>query len=784
MKPSLALARHIPLLWFLVCPSPVSCALFTAPARPDWTSPGRYHALLSVDPDGRSRTRSPVSIQVNFQALLRQQLASGRFDGNSVEVFAYRRVPSRRFEQERVAHRLDPLFGAPMVELSFVQPGDDFTNFLVYFDTVESGRGRPRRAQGLLGDGDRFREAEPRRREVAPTHFDCFVDFDGDGDLDLFRGGVEPFVYCWENVGHNRLVDRGRLASDGALLKLPCSRSQRSWVTVAFHDIDGDGDLDLIPSFGDGPDAGKIVLYRNPTHAPGDPLRFTRVGPLQTESGSPLAGGPQAGGWFPSIALVADWDGDGIGPDALVGSRNRCWLYRGRGAGPNGAPRFADAVPLRAGGKEIDLVNPRFAVCDIDHDGDLDLFAGTQPGPAYWFENIGARGAPNLASGRVVAWAGRYLIGDAHSGIAVADFDRDGLPDLASGRFWERVDLDHPASPRVFGGFWKNAGTASKPLFAYRPDLGPFTEQFQPCDAVRQNAVRAIDWDGDGLVDLLAGDTDGFIWFFRNRAARPRAGGLHTGGSWARFAPPQRLKAGSAPLSVAASGGHARFDVCDWNNDGAKDLVVADASGTLTLFLNRGGAHQPSFGAGVRLTSAQQQPIQLAGRASVVVCDWDNDGRKDLLLADEKGYAFSRNIGTDPAPRLELPRPILFGGRPVAYVRPNLGAFVDWDGDGRRDLIGCHFENSIRFYRNLGSGAPGEEPRFEDPEGVVLLEASSPQMISGADAVDWNGDGRLDLLTGQGHGGSGLRFYERQWLEDERRAAHPVARLGRVETKP
>jgi hypothetical protein len=168
----------------------------------------------------------------------------------------------------------------------------------------------------------------------------------------------------------------------------------------------------------------------------------------------------------------------------------------------------------------------------------------------------------------------------------------------------------------------------------------------------------------------------------------------------------------------------------------------------------------------------------------VVVCDWDNDGRKDLLLADEKGYAFSRNIGTDSAPRLELPRPILFGGRPVAYVRPNLGAFVDWDGDGRRDLIGCHFENSIRFYRNLGSGAPGEEPRFGDPEGEVVLQASSPQMISGADVVDWNGDGRLDLLTGQGHGGSGLRFYERQWLEDERRAAHPVAHLGRVETKP
>jgi hypothetical protein len=31
-------------------------------------------------------------------------------------------------------------------------------------------------------------------------------------------------------------------------------------------------------------------------------------------------------------------------------------------------------------------------------------------------------------------------------------------------------------------------------------------------------------------------------------------------------------------------------------------------------------------------------------------------------------------------------------------------------------------------------------------------------------------------LTGQGHGASGLRFYARDWLEDERRHSHPVCR--------
>ncbi|UCD29256.1 MAG: fibronectin type III domain-containing protein, partial [Planctomycetota bacterium] len=47
-------------------------------------------------------------------------------------------------------------------------------------------------------------------------------------------------------------------------------------------------------------------------------------------------------------------------------------------------------------------------------------------------------------------------------------------------------------------------------------------------------------------------------------------------------------------------------------------------------------------------------------------------------------------------------------------------------------------------------------------------------MTSGADAVDFNADGDFDILTGQGHGGGGLRYYERDYIENDLSDTHPL----------
>jgi hypothetical protein len=661
------------------------------------------------------------------------------------------------------------------------------TRLALSFDTADgAGAGRSR-APGLVGDGDRFTEGYGRRGIAASNH-DDWGDIDGDGDLDLLKGGTEPFLHVYENAGGGRMVDRGRMTSGGEPWTFPNDAGHRAWLSPEVYDWDGDGDADLFVHFAAGPAINTVVRYENVTPRGGPPT-FADRGPILTTSGRPVA----------DRITIVDWDGDGR-PDVLCGKDDALALHRNVGTDASVAGMtVADGTYLEANGVPLRLMAPRADAADSDGDGDLDLFVGTEDGRVYRFENVGTRTAPLLSGGRMVVYFD-YM--DIKAGVKVADFDGDGLLDLSVGRYWERAHL--PDEPRRFGAFYKNVGTAGAPRFEARePGPGvPHTEGWQPVDALRQNGVRAADWDGDGRRDLVVGDTDGFVWWFRNTtSARAPV-----------FAEGVRLEADGRAIKVYGEepetrlAGYARVDVTDWDGDGRVDLLVADGRGWLWLFLDGAPAGVPVLGRGRRVEAAGQ-PIDGTSRGSVLVTDFDADGKKDVIFAmvgegpsraphwppragadraADRGFLFYRNLGADRAPVLAAPKWVKAGpdAREIDLTRPNLGDFVDWDGDGRRDLLACEFENNCRLWAGTGPRGPGR-PRFGGPlEGVTILKPWTDQMISGLDAVDWNGDGRLDLLTGQGHGGSGVRFYDRGYLDDVLRGTVPRVTVEEIADRP
>jgi len=131
-------------------------------------------------------------------------------------------------------------------------------------------------------------------------------------------------------------------------------------------------------------------------------------------------------------------------------------------------------------------------------------------------------------------------------------------------------------------------------------------------------------------------------------------------------------------------------------------------------------------------------------------CDYDRDGRQDLVVTP---YAEG-----DPASKLQLLRNL--GNGEFVDVAPDLGMDVigraetpvwgDFDGDGWPDLFVPYYSDippgQSFMWRNNRDGTFTD---VTDLAGVGLRDVPAEFRPEGADAVDWNGDGSLDLYCAQ-----------------------------------
>jgi hypothetical protein len=395
------------------------------------------------------------------------------------------------------------------------------------------------------------------------------IDFDGDGDRDIFvpNGATleaphaGPGARLYRNDGALRFVDVTKSAGID---------HQRWSFGVTIGDVDADGHEDIyIASFG--PD----VLLRN-------------RGDGTFEDVTTASGLGEVGGWSTGAAL-ADLDGDGdldlfvtryleFDPQAPPAPA----MFNGLEVlnGPRGLVPLADLFYENLGDGRFEIydgpgalasMDPRYGlnlvIADFTRDGLVDVYVGNDSQGNHLYRNMGDPDHP-LAFTEVGLQTGLATnqdgAGQATMGIAVADVNDDGHPDIFSSNFSSDTNTLHVSGmnglyddrTRQFG-----LGQSSRPYLGWA------------------SAFNDLDHDGD--EDLLV--FNGHVY----PQATP-----DTLNSTYRQAPLVMERQGdlflklevTGALSLAHCDRSAVFD--DLDGDGDIDVVVSELNGPVRVLRN------------------------------------------------------------------------------------------------------------------------------------------------------------------------------------------------------
>ncbi len=261
-----------------------------------------------------------------------------------------------------------------------------------------------------------------------------------------------------------------------------------------------------------------------------------------------------------------------------------------------------------------------------------------------------------------------------------------------------------------------------------------------------------VDWNNDGLCDLIVGEGSG------GYPAKVRIYLNEGTPSAPAFADYLYAQSGNEDLICEGSGCLGLFPrVVYWNDDDLKDLLIGQADGTIMIFLNVGADPAPVFDAGTYLQvgeTGSKIDIDIGARATPIAVDWNNDGKKDLVVGSLNGtVSVFVNVGTDTEPDFLEEVFTEAWGYPLSVPSSRSSPIVaDLDGDGAKDLLCGNTNGNLIFFNNV---ATDDAPAFED---FIFVEADG-EMIdlvgsarSRPSLCDFNGDDLPDVLIGANDG--------------------------------
>ena len=508
------------------------------------------------------------------------------------------------------------------------------------------------------------------------------VDLDGDGDLDLLCDNISNGVKLFRNesVGNNLNF----VMADAALGGIVTGVNN----TPALVDIDDDGDLDFFI----GDPGGQLVFYRN-TGTSTVPLFVLESTFYDSILAFPGGGGsfnkpaqPQHG--FSAIDF-ADVDGDGD-QDLIWGDLFNPNLYLFANLGTVSQSDFTYQTDNYISTAYSTLGFNHAPMADVDNDGDLDMILA--PANGEFIDNLKFLRNTGTAANANFVLEQQNLIDNVDAG-------RSAFPDLA--------DIDGDGDLDLFEGggdgrivYFENVGGRSEPAF------NRITDNYAGIDVGFSAMPAFVDWDSDGDLDLLVGNENGFIQYWRNDGNKCAATFVNVTNQLAGIKTDQL----AVPVPV------------DLDNDGLVDLVVGewDFNGlaNILLYENTGTPGNPV------LTLVTKSLIKKTARDFTIpsAADWDKDGKIDLIVGNRLlGLTWFRNTapgGTFPDSLTLLAQPDVMPGGDVGWrITPTRG---DLDSDGDLDLVLGEEDGGLNFFRNDG----GSQYQAGDADGSGLITIS------------------------------------------------------------
>jgi hypothetical protein len=502
----------------------------------------------------------------------------------------------------------------------------------------------------------------------------AFADIDGDADDDVLITGFSS------SGRSTKLFTNDGLGNFTEVMGTPFDAVSRS--AVAFSDVDGDGDNDVLITGNISGLQGMAKLYTNDGAG-----NFTEVMNTPFE------------GVFESSIAFSDVDGDEDN-DVLITGENDFGVF-GILYANDGTGNFSEVV----GSPFASVFNGAVAFSDIDNDGDSDVIITGENDAEKVVELYTNDGAGNFTEVANTNFE-RVAFGTS---AAFFDADGDGYDDLLiTGR---NDSFDRTAK------LYLNDGTGGYPVI-----LPP------PFPGVSGSSIEFSDVDGDGDNDLLlTGFNDG-----GNRVAK-----LYSNDGSGIFS-----EVLGTPFEGINSGGIAFSDV---DGDGDNDVLFtgeSDAGRITKLYANDGSG---SF------SEVLGTPFTAVRASRVGFTDVDGDGDSDVFL-----------MGA-PNPGPEIIELYINDGMgnfseatdtPFDNIQGKSFAFADVDGDQDNDLLligrdntGPPFTLFAKLYANDGAG------NFTEVTGTPFVGAESSAIVFS----DVDGDGDNDvLITGAASPGDNI----------------------------